>query len=60
MESVPKITILWPKMMMKSGLEKFILKFLHDMREDGYFCYSICDFAQNSSFLSQYAKAGSE
>ena len=36
-------------MMVKSGLEKFILKSLHagrwpSMREDGYFCYLICDF----------------
>ena len=30
MESVPKITIFGLKMMMKSGLEKILLKFLHE------------------------------
>ena len=42
MESVSKNTIFGQKMMVKSGLEQFILKSL--MKEDSYFYYWICDF----------------
>ena len=41
-ESVSKNTIFGLKMMVKSGLEKFIFKSL--LREDGYFYYWICEF----------------
>ena len=40
MESVPKDTIFGLKMIVKSGLEKIILKSLRA----GYFYYWICDF----------------
>ena len=42
MESVSKNTIFGQKMMVKSGLEKFIMKSL--IKEDSYFYYWICDF----------------
>ena len=42
MESIPKDTIFGLKMIVKSGLEKIVLKCLHAGRiflEDGYFYY---------------------
>ena len=53
MEYVYKINIFALKMMMKSGLEKIFLKFLHaqSLFSESLFYYWTCTFEHKSTFL---------